>query len=292
LDLDIILAEKRTAFQDYLAAYLTSREGTGGIWEACAYSLSSGGKRLRPILAMLACEASGSEAALSLPVGLAIEMIHTFSLIHDDLPAIDNDDLRRGRPTCHRQFGEASAILAGDALIFSAISVIAEADYSAQIKADLLRELARAGGVDGLVQGEHADIMAEGRTVTPDEIRTIHRQKTAALFELCMYAGARVAGADAETTRALTSCGQHLGLAFQVIDDILDVIATPDTLGKTTGKDARQGKATMVGILGLEEARRWAQQATDTAVDCLKGLSGTAVEALRTLTAQLLLRVM
>lgn len=291
VDITALTSEKKDIFDNYLHAYLSAADTSSGIFEAFAYSLKAGGKRIRPVLTMLACECLGGKAEDTLPAGLAIEMVHTFSLIHDDLPALDNDDLRRGRPTCHARFGEATAILAGDALIFQALSVITAAGYSPRIKLDILEFMAEVCGVKGLVQGEHHDVMAEGKEVSMDEVCDIYRRKTARLFELCMFAGARIAGGAREQIEPLVSFGTYLGLAFQAIDDILDVTSSREVLGKSTGKDLAQGKATIVKALGLQESRRWARDMTEKAVGLLPAENGFRTENLKELALSMLERV-
>lgn len=291
VDITALTSEKKDIFDNYLHAYLSAADTSSGIFKAFAYSLKAGGKRIRPVLTMLACECLGGKAEDTLPAGLAIEMVHTFSLIHDDLPALDNDDLRRGRPTCHAKFGEATAILAGDALIFQALSVITAAGYSPRIKLDILEFMAEVCGVKGLVQGEHHDVMAEGKEVSMDEVCDIYRRKTARLFELCMFAGARIAGGAREQIGPLVSFGTYLGLAFQAIDDILDVTSSREVLGKSTGKDLAQGKATIVKALGLQESRRWARDMTEKAVGLLPAENGFRTENLKELALSMLERV-
>ncbi len=291
MDIASLTSGKRELFEDYLRTYLAGAHSTPGIFDASAYSLQAGGKRLRPVLTMLACESLGGKAADTLPAGLAIEMIHTFSLIHDDLPALDNDALRRGRPTCHARFGEAPAILAGDALIFQAVSVIAAAGYPPGTRLDILRFMAEACGAKGLVQGEYQDLSAEGMKLSLDEIHDIYHRKTARLFELCMFAGARIAGGSPGQVDALVGFGAHLGLAFQAIDDILDLTSSEGLLGKTTGKDLIQDKATVVKALGLEEARAWARTMTVKAVELLPAARTDGVETLRKLAFGMLQRV-
>ncbi len=291
VDITALTSEKKDIFDNYLHAYLSAADTSSGIFKAFAYSLKAGGKRIRPVLTMLACECLGGKAEDTLPAGLAIEMVHTFSLIHDDLPALDNDDLRRGRPTCHARFGEATAILAGDALIFQALSVITAAGYSPRIKLDILEFMAEVCGVKGLVQGEHHDVMAEGKEVSMDEVCDIYRRKTARLFELCMFAGARIAGGAREQIGPLVSFGTYLGLAFQAIDDILDMTSSREVLGKSTGKDLAQGKATIVKALGLQESRRWARDMTEKAVGLLPAENGFRTENLKELALSMLERV-
>ncbi len=287
-----LITTKKAAFEEYLGSYLSGVKSRSGVFEAFSYSLTAGGKRIRPILAMLACEAAGGSDADALPVGLAIEMVHTFSLIHDDLPALDNDDFRRGMPTCHKKFGEATAILAGDALIFQALSVICNSPYAPQVKVDLCRAFADVCGTSGLVQGEYEDVMAEGKDLLPSQIEEIYTQKTSRLFELCMYSGARIACDDVTLTRSLAGFGTQLGLAFQAIDDILDVTSDRQTLGKSAGKDMVQNKATVVKALGIDAARVWAKEATSRAIQSLEGIRPDRVENLRGLAMWMLGRVM
>lgn len=287
-----MITTKKEVFDEYLTGYLLETNSSSGVFEAFSYSLKAGGKRIRPILAMLASEAAGGPDRAALPVGLAIEMIHTFSLIHDDLPALDNDDLRRGLPTCHKKFGEATAILAGDALIFQALSVICTSEYPSQVKVDLCTAMADICGTSGLVQGEYEDVMAEGKDVLPSKIEEIYTQKTSRLFELCMYAGARVACDDDVLTRSLAVFGTHLGLAFQAIDDILDITSDRETLGKSAGKDLAQNKATVVKALGIDAARAWAQAATFRAIQSLDGIRSDKAENLKGLALWMLKRIM
>jgi len=287
-----LLTTGKKVFDDYLTSYLSHSGIASGIFDAFSYSLQAGGKRIRPTLTMLACECAGGDREDALPACLAIEMIHTFSLIHDDLPAIDNDQLRRGLPTCHARFGEATAILAGDALIFEAMSVILKAPWPQEVRLGILARLADACGVDGLIQGEYDDIMAEGRDLPFEEIREIHRKKTSRLFELCMFAGSRIATRDPGIIEPLMEYGTCIGLAFQAIDDILDMTSTGETLGKTTGKDLLQDKATVVKALGLDGARAWAGEMTDKAVASIAGLDSGAAKALRDIALWMLKRVM
>lgn len=268
----------KALFEDYLNSYIKSAENPDGLRIACTYSLSAGGKRLRPAIVMLSAEACGGNPIDTLPACLAIEMIHTFSLIHDDLPAIDNDDLRRGRPTCHKTFGEATAILAGDALIFEAFSLVARSNLNAGTISDIIRAIADSCGLDGLIKGEYDDIMAEKKTIDLNRITGIYLRKTSRLFELSTYSGARIASADDKTLGSMKTYGRHLGLAFQAIDDILDIISDSASMGKTTGKDILQEKATIVKALGIDGARDWAREQTALALDAIKGLKAFHLE--------------
>ena len=272
LDIGAIVAEKKALFERYLRIYLADLKQFSTLHAACAYSLSTGGKRLRPVLTMLACEALNGRTEQALQASLAVEMVHTFSLIHDDLPAIDNDDIRRGMPTCHKAFGEAAAILAGDALIFAAFAIIGSSDYSPEVRADLSLFMADACGMNGLLEGEYEDIMAEGKELSIAQIERIYAQKTAKLFELSIYAGSRIGGGTADQIQSMVSYGLHLGRAFQAIDDILDMTSSTHILGKTSGKDVFQDKATLVKALGLEGAKAWAADETGKAVSAIAGI--------------------
>src|SRR5665213_1987152 len=232
------------------------------IQKAMRYSLFAGGKRIRPVLAMAAARAvcpspEGVENAAA-----TLELIHTYSLIHDDLPAMDNDDLRRGRPTCHKVFGEAMAILAGDSLLTLAFEVLAKLDdTTAERRIELVRELATASGtVGGMIGGQVNDIEGEGKHPTARLLDSIHRAKTGALLRASVRMGAIYAGADAEHLTALTGFGEHVGLAFQIVDDILDVEQSSEALGKTAGKDAAQNKITFPAVYGIERSREMAEE--------------------------------
>lgn len=226
--------------------------------DSMRYSLLAGGKRLRPILCLASCELAGGDPSLALPTAVALEMIHTMSLIHDDLPAMDNDDLRRGRPTNHKVFGEAKAILAGDALLTRAFEMVAL--RSSGVPADRLLkvvgELSLAAGAPGLVGGQVVDLESEGRQVDLETLEFIHTHKTAALLRASVLSGALIAGASNDLLTALRTYARGIGLAFQIIDDILDVTASSEVLGKTAGKDLTADKTTYPKLLGLEESRR------------------------------------
>jgi geranylgeranyl diphosphate synthase type II len=255
--------------------------GPGAVHDAMAYSLFSPGKRLRPLLAVLACEATGGTAELALPSACAVEMIHTYSLIHDDLPAMDDDDLRRGQPTCHKRFGEALAILAGDALLTAAFEVIATG-YAPRTAAVSCLELARGAGAVGMVGGQTLDLQAEGRLgggppAPPCDgsvglLEDLHTRKTGALFRSSLRLGVfaaqaeRSTGADPAALAAADTYAAAFGLLFQVTDDLLDVQSTADKAGKRVGKDAARGKLTYPGLLGVEESRRRAAELGQQAV--------------------------
>jgi geranylgeranyl diphosphate synthase type II len=237
-------------------------ENPATIHRAMRYSLFAGGKRIRPLLAIAA-----AEAVSDAPVGIesaacVLELIHTYSLIHDDLPALDNDDLRRGRPTCHKVFGDAMAILAGDALLTLAFEVLAKLEgVDAERRIALVRELATASGtVNGMIGGQVNDIEGEGKSPTAHLLDSIHRAKTGALLRASVRMGAIYAGAGPEQLEALTLFGEHVGLAFQIVDDVLDVEQSSEALGKTAGKDAQQNKITFPAVYGIERSREMAEQ--------------------------------
>jgi geranylgeranyl diphosphate synthase type II len=222
------------------------------------YSLLAGGKRLRPILCLAACELAGGNSALAMPTAVALEMVHTMSLIHDDLPAMDNDDLRRGRPTNHKVYGEANAILAGDALLTRAFEMVAlrSPGVPAEQLLKVVGELSLASGAPGLVGGQVVDLECEGKDVDLETLEYIHLHKTGALLRACVLTGALIAGAPDALLQALRTYARGIGLAFQIIDDILDVTASSEVLGKTAGKDLTADKTTYPKLLGLEESRQ------------------------------------
>lgn len=227
--------------------------------EAMRYSLLAPGKRLRPALVLMACEAVGGELEMALPGAIAVEMVHAYSLVHDDLPAMDDDDLRRGRPTTHIAFDEATAILAGDALLANAFEQLAKAPVAPQVGIECLRTLAFASGPQALVGGQAEDLAAEsGGEQTIQRLEAIHRRKTGALFDASIRIGGLLGGGSPQQLDDLAAYSRPLGLAFQVVDDCLDHTATAEALGKRTGKDQSRGKLTYPGLLGLDMAKRMA----------------------------------
>jgi len=239
------------------------------VHEAMRYSVFAGGKRLRPVLALAAYSAFRPDWDRALPVAAALELVHTYSLIHDDLPAMDDDDFRRGQPSCHRKFGEAVAILAGDALLTLAFETIAgcPAFPPARI-VEAVGMLARAAGTrEGMIAGQVRDLGAQGAPVDPEALEAIHRAKTGALVEASLAIGAHLAGAGTDPMARLAAYGRRIGLAFQIMDDILDETAPAGDLGKTPGKDRAQEKATYPGLYGVEESRRMVRRITSEARD-------------------------
>jgi geranylgeranyl diphosphate synthase type II len=271
LDLKVYLEERRNLINRTLEGYLPAVRGPAfRVVQAMHYSLFVGGKRLRPILCLAAAEAVGGDSGEALPVACALEMIHTYSLIHDDLPAMDDDDLRRGKPTCHKQFDEATAILAGDGLLTEAFHILAAAaprfpDREAMLL-DIIELLAKAAGYQGMVGGQMLDLMAEGRKITLKEMETVHRLKTGALLTAATRAGALVGGGNRHEVTALTAYGERFGLAFQITDDLLDVEGTTEEIGKPAGSDEKRHKATYPALVGPEASRQWAKRLVEEAV--------------------------
>jgi geranylgeranyl diphosphate synthase type II len=259
--------------------------------KAMRYSLFAGGKRLRPILCLAAAEACRGKVSNALPLACALECIHTYSLVHDDLPSMDNDDYRRGRPTCHKVFGEGIAVLAGDALLTIAFEIVSMSKPAPRYDTSiLLREIAVAAGSQKLIAGQVADLEAEGRKVKRDQLRFIHENKTAAILKSSIRLGAMSANADAKKLRAVTQFGHGLGLAFQVIDDILDVTQSSEILGKSAGKDIAAKKATYPAVIGLEKSRAEARRLTRQAHDALSVFRDGQAEPLHCLANYLLER--
>lgn len=250
------------------------------IFRAVRYSLFAGGKRVRPILCLAAAEAVGGDIQAALPAACALEMIHTYSLIHDDLPAMDDDDLRRGRPTSHRVFGEATAILAGDALLTEAFALLSDRERMPGIPPDralaAISEIARAAGFWGMVGGQVVDMQSQQAPADEETLLYIHTRKTGALIVASVRTGAMLAGASPGESEAVTAYGRHLGLAFQIADDILNVEGDAAALGKTTGSDAACGKLTFPQLLGLEASRRKMAELTKEALAALGGLDRRA----------------
>jgi geranylgeranyl diphosphate synthase type II len=246
--------------------------------DAIAHSVFAGGKRLRPALLMACCAACGGRPEAALPAAAAVEMVHTYSLIHDDLPAMDDDDFRRGKPTCHKVYGQAIAILAGDALQNQAFAVLVGA-YEPALASALVGELTAACGGAGMVGGQVMDIRATAEGATRQMLEDMHARKTGALIAAAARCGARIGGAEAAKIDALGEYGRHLGLAFQITDDILDATASSAQLGKTAGKDAAAGKLTFPALVGLEASRKAADAETAAALAALAAL-GPAAEPL------------
>ncbi len=239
--------------------------------DAMRYSLLAGGKRIRPLLLMKFCEISGGDRAAALPAACGIEMLHTYSLIHDDLPCMDNDDLRRGKPTCHKVFGETNAVLAGDALQSAAFFSVLSAPVAPERTAVMAKTLAYAAAAQGMCGGQYLDTSKEGLPVTEEELYEIHRLKTGALLRAACVMGVQCAGGTPEQISAAEEFAMNLGLAFQIRDDVLDTISTEDELGKPIGSDAAEKKTTFVSLLGIEECARLVHFHTDKAKAAISG---------------------
>jgi geranylgeranyl diphosphate synthase type II len=292
--LDRYLSERAALVEAALARCVVESNGPAGrLFEAMRYSLLAGGKRLRPVLAIAACEAVGGAIDVVMGFACAIEMIHTYSLIHDDLPCMDDDDLRRGRPTNHKVYGEAIATLAGDGLLTDAFRVVASSTApNERVLNDALLQtvidLADASGSNGMVGGQVIDLLGEGRALELEELEVLHSKKTGALFVAAVTCGARLGGANEAELRAMRDYGRALGLAFQVADDLLDVEASAESVGKRTHKDEARGKATYPSLLGIDRSRDLARQLVvrahtalggfDQRADPLRALASFAVE--------------
>jgi geranylgeranyl diphosphate synthase type II len=261
------------------------------IHRAMRYSVFAGGKRIRPTLVVSAGESLGGKRETLLQLGASIELIHTYSLIHDDLPALDNDDLRRGRATCHKVFGEAIAILAGDALMTRCYQILSDLpELSDSCRLALIRELSCATGTyDGMIGGQVVDLESEGKPISPPTLEYIHRSKTGALLTACTRCGAIAAGAGAEQLAAMTRFGRSIGLAFQIVDDILDVTTSSERLGKTAGKDQKVQKATYPALYGLDASRSKAHELVTSALASICDF-GEAAEPLRGIAQFILTR--
>jgi geranylgeranyl diphosphate synthase type II len=291
MDLQSYLNDAARAVDLALGAFLPkAAEKPATIHKAMRYSVFAGGKRLRPILALCAAEACGAPQGTGIHAACAVECVHSYSLIHDDLPCMDDDDLRRGRPTNHKVFGEGIAVLAGDALLTIAFEILAHTPHTPRYSnADYIKELAKTAGSTQLIAGQVMDIEAEGKAVSKKGLEFIHLAKTAALLTTSLRLGAMSANATAGKLAALTTFGRSLGLAFQVIDDILDVTQTTEKLGKTAGKDLTATKATYPSLFGLERAKKIAADLTDEALSSL-ALFGKKARVLRAIAESLLAR--
>jgi geranylgeranyl diphosphate synthase type II len=281
------LEERRQLVDGALDRYLPEAgDHPKEIHEAVRYSVFAGGKRLRPILILAAAEAAGGQVEQALAAAAAIELIHTYSLIHDDLPAMDDDDYRRGRLTCHKVYGEAMAILAGDALLTQAFILLSAESAPGGIDSEacltVIQEIAQAAGSKGMVGGQVVDMLYEDREVDLPTLTYLHEHKTGALIRACLRVGGLLASATSEQMDALTRYGERIGLAFQIVDDILDLEGNLEDLGKRAGSDLRKKKATFPGLLGIEESRRWAHRLVAEAKQAVAvfGDRGAALEAI------------
>ena len=292
-DLNRYIASRREQVNKVLHRYLPESNGQTEIVAAMNHSLHAGGKRLRPVLCIAACEAVGGRSEMVWPACCALEMVHTYSLIHDDLPAMDDDQLRRGRPTCHIAFSEATAILAGDALLTMAFEILASVplengDQAAQWL-QVIRTIARAAGCRGMIQGQMLDMAAEGRRLDAGDLESMHRLKTGALIEASLHCGALLAQAEPAQLEDLQAYARNIGLAFQVADDILNVEGDPELMGKAVGTDRLNQKNTYPSLLGLEESKQLAQKLIRQALQALEAFDNKA-EPLRALATYIITR--
>ena len=274
MNLNLYMKEKRKLIDSFLGKHISMKKKQedcpGSLCDAMGYALMAGGKRVRPILSIAAYEAVGGESDNILPVAASLELIHTYSLIHDDLPSMDNDDFRRNQPTTHKVFGEAAAILAGDALLTDAFNIISETDASPETLIKIIGELTYACGSGGLVGGQAADLFFEGKKAGKKDILFIHTHKTGTLIRASVRVGALTGNASQAGLDALTEYGEKVGLAFQIIDDILDITGTKEEMGKSTGADNAKGKNTYPSIFGLEESRKIAEGLITDSLEAIK----------------------
>jgi geranylgeranyl diphosphate synthase, type II len=285
MDINTYIAVSKKLVDQYLERLLPPEsQEPATIHKAMRYSVFAGGKRVRPILTLAAGESLAGDREVLFPLGAAIEMMHTYSLIHDDLPALDNDDLRRGVPTCHKAFGEAMAILAGDSLMTRCYQVLADLPKTSDVvKISIIREIAAATGtIKGMIGGQVVDLESEGKPIGAKILEYIHESKTGALLTACVRCGALAAGANNAELHALTEFGRKLGLVFQIVDDILDVTSSSEVLGKTAGKDEKVKKATYPALYGIEASRQKAHALVDSALEDIRAL-GEEADALRKL---------
>ena len=300
-NLDQWALDKRDAVEAALSAWVAHPElspAPGGLGEAMRYSVLGGGKRLRPLLALAACEAVGGDPATAMRAACAVELIHAYSLVHDDMPCMDNDCLRRGKPTVHIQFGQAQALLAGDALQALAFELLTPDEHAlgSALQARLCRTLARAAGPQGMAGGQAIDLASVGLSLNAEQLHEMHRLKTGALLQASVMMGAYCGQPATAVLAALSDYGAAVGLAFQVMDDVLDVTADSAILGKTAGKDAAQDKPTFVSLMGLEGATNYAQQLLTRAltnldvINTLEPHSSQSTAALRALADMLVNR--
>ena len=285
------LERVETALQNWVACPQTC-PAPAGLGEAMRYAVLDGGKRLRPLLVLAACEAVAGNPQAALRAACAVELIHAYSLVHDDMPCMDNDVLRRGKPTVHVRFGQAQALLAGDALQALAFELLTPDDSSmpAGMQALLCRMLAQAAGFQGMAGGQAIDLASVGQPISAAQLHEMHKRKTGALLQASVMMGAACGRPTASAQRALSDYGATLGLAFQVVDDVLDVVADSGTLGKTAGKDAAQDKPTFVSLMGLQASKKYAQELLSQAQSSLRAADLENTAALRALADMLVNR--
>jgi geranylgeranyl diphosphate synthase type II len=274
MDLNLYLKKKRKVIDEFLGNYLSSKKKQkdcpDSLCDAMGYALMAGGKRVRPILAIASYETAGGKSKSIIPVAASLELIHTYSLVHDDLPAMDNDDFRRNQPTAHKMFGEGTAILAGDALLTDAFNMISKTKADSKTLIKVISELSFGAGPEGMVGGQTVDLMLEGTKAEKKDLVYIHTHKTGALIRASIRIGAVMAHSSPANLKALTEYGEKVGLAFQIIDDILDIIGTKEEIGKTTGADDARGKNTYPSTFGLKESQKIAEKLIQDSLKAIK----------------------
>ena len=279
-DLKAYLQEKSRWVNHALEAVLRTADRPDRLLEAMSYALMAGGKRIRPVLCLAAAESVDGDAHTVMPAACALEMIHTYSLIHDDLPAMDDDNMRRGQPTCHKAFDEATAVLAGDALLTLAFQILSSAAGENPKQAvkwlQAIQLISHAAGYCGMIQGQMLDMASENRDLTVTELKSMHRLKTGALIAASVRCGAELVDADANQIQLLENYAQNIGLAFQVTDDILNVEGDPEIMGKAVGTDESRSKTTYPALLGLVESKKFAAQLVETALEALENFDRKA----------------
>jgi geranylgeranyl diphosphate synthase, type II len=280
MDLKAYISDKREAVDSFFRSYFNGQTRPSVLREAMIYSLFAGGKRIRPILALASYEACGGNPSDIVPYASTLELIHTYSLMHDDLPAMDNDDLRRGKPTSHKVYGEAIAILAGDALLTEAFSILSDPSFSGSVKEEnllrALREISLASGLNGMVAGQVQDILSEKSAPDPETLEFIHMHKTGALIRASVVMGPTLYGSGADVLGRLSEYGSRIGLAFQIIDDILDIDGETEELGKPVGSDLKASKMTYPSLYGIDRSREMARGLITAALESLNPFSRTA----------------
>lgn len=294
MNIETYIAEKKVFVEDWLGLHVPPGDlSPSNLYRAMRYSLLAKSKRIRPILAVAVTESLGGNSNQVLPFACGLELIHTYSLVHDDLPAMDNDDVRRGQPSNHKVFGEAMAVLAGDALLTHAFFLMSSPQIVSDLSSDLvlriIHQISKAAGTQGMIGGQVMDMEFEGQTISLSQLETMHSCKTGAMMLAAVRIGGLVAGASAEQMENLGLYGRHIGLAFQIIDDVLDIVGQPELLGKTMGKDRTAQKATFPSVLGLEESKKLAHQHYEQGVQALEGF-GERVEILRDLAKFIIFR--
>ena len=293
IDLRSYLATKQTLINRKLEAFIASKMPPGRLVQAMSYSLMAGGKRLRPILCLASSEAVGENGDRSMPAACALELIHTYSLIHDDLPAMDDDEIRRGKPTCHVAFDEATAILAGDALLTIAFQLLSSPGNVATVSVrkwmQVIQIISTAAGCGGMIEGQMRDLQSEGHQISIDALEAMHAHKTGALIIAAVQTGCILGDGDEYQYRQLTEYAQNIGLAFQIVDDILNIEGDPEMLGKAVGTDQQRGKNTYPALLGLEKSKRLAESKVAAALQALAAFDHRA-DALRAIADYILVR--